>query len=389
MNAPINAIKSYPLKALQWSALGGCAFALTSCMPSQYAYIAATPEKAALWMDECVGNNNDYLAKQRYCDLVIQSNEHVSDQEYARAVSERGIIYYEQGQYQAAVVDFTEAIAFEPRKAMHYENRAYAYEMLDEIGRAEADLATAERISNDPRYREIREAVVTQAEMREREQRQFIISYEGFSCRRIQYDGPIYPANEVKIQTFVYSADNADGAYAVDLPSANSSFGNVNAGHRDTRQNGPIWQGGIEPVHLSVVMWEHDDGGPIIDVAAFVLTEAAMAYVGAKAVPSTMKFRNIYRGGMIKTRAPSQGSSNGGFSPGLIDGAVGGVLKSAFGTDNDHMGTYHYYNLEPDFLSEQAYQRSNDFVYHIKTNHKHDGADCDVYFIVEETDPIR
>lgn len=373
----------------QWSALVGSMVIPAACMPSQYAYIAATPEKVDIWMDECVGNNNDYVAKARYCDLVIQSNEHVSDTEYARAVAERGIIYYEQAQYREAVQSFTEAIEFDANKASYYENRAYAYEMLDEINRADADLASAERISNDPRYREIREAVITQAEMREREQRQFIISYEGFSCRRIQKDSIIYPANEVKIQTFVYSAENADGAYAVDLPSASGSFGNVNPGHRDTRQNGPIWQGGIEPVHLSVVMWEHDNGGPIVDLAAFVLTEAALAYVGAKAVPTTMKFRNIYRGGMIKTKVPSQGTSKGGFSPGVIDGAVGGVLKSAFGTDNDHMGTFHYYNIEPDFVAEQEYQRSNNFVYHIKTNHKAGGADCDVYFIVEETEPLQ
>ena len=385
----MNVMKVDTLKILRWSALACSASVLTACMPSQYAYIAATPEKVALWMDECTGNNNNIPSKQRHCDLVVQSNEHVTDKEYARAVSELGIIYYEQGQYSDAVGNFSEAIKFDPNEARHYENRAYAYEMLDEIGLADADLASAERISNDPRYSEIRNAVITQAEMRDREQRQFVISYEGFSCRRIQKDSILYPANEVKIQTFVYSADQADGAYAVDLPSANGSFGNVNPGHRDTRQNGPIWQGGIDPVHLSVVMWEHDDGGPIIDIAAFALTEAAMAYVGAKAVPTTMKVRNIYRGGMIKTNMPSQGTSKGGFSPGLIDGAVGSVLKSAFGTDNDHMGTYHYYNIEPDYLAEQAYQRSNDFVYHIKTNHKHGGADCDVYFIVEETDPIR
>lgn len=354
--------------------------ATAGCMPSEFAYLAETPEKLQDWLEGCHGNNDNWPAKERYCDLAIRS-ENTTDTEYADALAARGTLYYEQGRYRDAVADLSEAIRFDPNVPQFYENRAYAYEMLDDVGRARADLAAAERLTGDRRYGDVSRDIERDRQARANARRQFVMTYQGFWCGRIQKDSVFYPANEIKIQTFVYE-DGAGTAYAVDLPSSKGSFGGVKAGHRDNREAGAIWMGGIAPVNLSVVMWEHDDGGPVVDIVAYAAVTAAMAYAGRNSGGKP----NIYRGGTVGGPNPKGSSSDTEFQPGLIDGAVGSVLKSAFGTDNDLVGVAHVRGIDLARLAGRAPVSEHGIRHHIATRHRRGGANCKAYFLVYEAD---
>lgn len=362
--------------ACKVSLLAAAALGASACMPSEFAYLAETPEKLSLWIDECGGNETNIPAKERYCELVTRSDG-ARDREYAYAQGELGIIYYEQGRYREAVSALSEAIEFDPTVPQYFENRAYAYEMLDQFGRSRSDLEAAQRLTNDPNYGRIADDIDQDARDRYNASREFTLNYEGFLCDRVQEDSILYPANEIKIQTLVYEPGD-DLAYSVDLPER-GSFGGVDPGHRDNRQSGAIWQGGIEPINLSVVMWEHDDGGPVVDWASYIVVNAALAY----ATRGVAQKPNIYRGGYIAAGNP-RGAPQSGFTPGLIDGAVSGVLKSALGTDNDHVGTAHIRNVHPADYADAPLHEERGFYHHLSTVHRRGGAFCKVFFSIEE-----
>lgn len=361
----------------------GMALGLTACMPSQYAYIGETPEKLAIWIDECGRNETNIPAKERYCGLVTKS-QGASDREYAYARGQLGIIDYEQGRYREAISELSEAINYDNSVALYFENRAYAYEMVDEYGKARSDLDAAQRLTNDPRYGRIADDIDSDARDRENARRQFVIHYEGFLCDQVQKDSVLYPANEIKIQTIVYEVGDAL-AYYVDLPGK-GSFGGVDPGHRDNRQSGPIWQGGMGEINLSVVMWEHDDGGPLVDWVAFIGVNAAIMAATGKVVPAKP---NIYRGGYLAMTTPRGAPEQSEFTPGLIDGAVGSVMKSALGTDNDHVGTGHIRGIRVEDYAGRALRNERGFPHHLSTVHRKGGAFCKVFFSVEETDPLN
>jgi hypothetical protein len=360
------------------------ALGLTACMPSQYAYIAETPAKLSIWIDECGRNETNIPAKERYCDLVTNS-QGASDREYAYAKAQLGIIDYDQGRYREAISELSEAIKYDASVPQYYENRAYAYEMVDEYAKARSDLEVAGRLTNDPRFGRIADNIDQEARERENARRQFLINYEGFACNKVQRDSVLYPANEIKIQTIVYEVGEAL-AYYVDLPER-GSFGGVDPGHRDNRQAGPIWKGGMGEINLSVVMWEHDDGGPLVDWVALIGVNAAIMAATGKVVPAKP---NIYRGGYFVAMTNPRGApQQAEFSPGLIDGAVGNVMKSVLGTNNDHVGTGHIRRIRVEDYAGRTPYIERGISHHLSTVHRKGGAFCKVFFSVEEIDPLN
>jgi len=343
---------------------------LTACMPSQYAYLAETPEKVEQWLQECEGNNNDLPRKKRFCDLAIQS-QNTSDSDYLFAVQTRGNIFYRQGDFEAAIQDYTEAIRF-GADGDAYGNRAYAYEELGDYARARNDYLKANALTDDREY--LRELEAMEAELRDAEQarRRFSINFVGFSCPRVQKDSIAYPANEIIIQTVV--SDGSGDAVVFDLPGNKRHYDGVKRGHRFHSRPIPVYQGGPGPVTLSVVMWEYDDGGQAIDFSIFLATAAASAR-GGKAGTST-----IYGGKKI----PAPRNISGGGSEKSVDRSVVGAIKSVFGTNNDHVGTHHITGIDLAAYTEAKTQNQSGFQYHLQTRHRRGGADCRVYFQFQE-----
>ncbi|MDR2493722.1 MAG: tetratricopeptide repeat protein [Spirochaetaceae bacterium] len=68
----------------------------------------------------------------------------------ALAYNNRGDAYYNKGEYDRAVADYTEALRINPNNAIVYNNRGYAYKEKGEYDRAVADFTAALRIN--PNY---------------------------------------------------------------------------------------------------------------------------------------------------------------------------------------------------------------------------------------------
>ena len=64
----------------------------------------------------------------------------------AITMSDRGVVYANQGNYDKAISDFTEAIRLDPQFAPAYYNRGTAYLHKGDHAKANADFATARRL---------------------------------------------------------------------------------------------------------------------------------------------------------------------------------------------------------------------------------------------------
>jgi tetratricopeptide (TPR) repeat protein len=89
-------------------------------------------------------------SKIRGCTLLIEQGIRQNRTYRYRAYYKRGNAYREQGDYDLAIADYTNAIKLEPRNAVTYHHRGNAYLERGEFDRAIADFTSAIKI--DPRY---------------------------------------------------------------------------------------------------------------------------------------------------------------------------------------------------------------------------------------------
>jgi tetratricopeptide (TPR) repeat protein len=71
------------------------------------------------------------------------------DPGYAAAYVGRGAAYYENGDYNRAIADYTAALRIKPDYAAAYYNRGYVYYYNGDYNRAVADFTAALRIDPD------------------------------------------------------------------------------------------------------------------------------------------------------------------------------------------------------------------------------------------------
>jgi tetratricopeptide (TPR) repeat protein len=62
------------------------------------------------------------------------------------AYNGRGVTYYNKGDYERAIADYTHAIGLNPNYALAFKNRGLAYEKTGAKDKSKADLATAHRL---------------------------------------------------------------------------------------------------------------------------------------------------------------------------------------------------------------------------------------------------
>ena len=63
-----------------------------------------------------------------------------------RGYYNRGNAYRNNGEYDKAITDYTEAIRLDPKYATAYNNRGIAYRHRGDTQKAQADFAQAERL---------------------------------------------------------------------------------------------------------------------------------------------------------------------------------------------------------------------------------------------------
>ena len=381
-------------KLLQGALLASGAFALTSCagglLPSSSAWMASTPEKAVRWLNECEGNRNDMLRKEAFCTQAIKSQD-VFDLDRSFAYTMRGTARYTSASssnadwdwaaatIRSAIDDFNAALRITPDNPVALENRGNAYLVLGEQRRAEADYRRVAQLTGNRGPSEYARWWQAERERLWREweaSRRWAISYEGIWCGTVQADSIFNQENEIRVQIMVHG-DGVQLAGA-EKPSSDATYWGATAGYRSTRGAGDIWIGPAQDVDLSVVMWEHDNGGPMVDFASFAAVNIAFAYFGAQS-GGAKGYNPGGAGGPLGASDLAQAIAGD-----AIDDVVSSILKDAFGTHNDHMGTYHWTDLNVDDWAASSTKTENGFTYHIYTEHLKHGANCRTYYRFRE-----
>lgn len=95
------------------------------------------------------------ISIQRNRELVLRENSLVTrglrdiaqlDKTRAEELLKRGKAFFDNGDYDKAIADFTEAIRLDPKYAVAYNNRGSAYSSMGEFDKAIADYTEAIRL---------------------------------------------------------------------------------------------------------------------------------------------------------------------------------------------------------------------------------------------------
>src|ERR1017187_5838324 len=95
----------------------------------------------------CIGEGNPTPAQKiTGCTAVIQAGK-LKGKRLAFTFSNRGVAYYERGEYDRAIQDFEQAIALNPKYALAFNNRCAAYHDKGEYDRAIQDCNQAIKLN--------------------------------------------------------------------------------------------------------------------------------------------------------------------------------------------------------------------------------------------------
>ncbi len=342
----------------------GLGLIIAACMPSEYAYMASSPEQVEAWLQECEGNENDYVRKERFCDLAIKSG-FASEADYVFAVRSRANVNFRQQQYGVALQDYNEAIKL-GQDGDIYGDRAYVRAMLDDLEGARSDDQRAYRETGEQDFVD-ELAIVEHAYATSRYSTFY---YRGFHCLAVQVDSVAHQPNEILVHVGLF--DEYGMLYSKKYPDGREYYPNVTAGTGATSQEETgIVLNDAHEFSLVVSMWEHDDGGPWVDAAVFwgsTLGQAALTRstisVAGRAVPYNR---------------PTDGTSGAGVTSG-IEAAVSSRIKSIAGTENDPIGTKYFHGLRAKDYVDSRSQSEFLMPFHFNTWHQQSGANCRAYF---------
>lgn len=364
------------LAALAALLVTGCASG--GLMPSEFAYLNAAPETVELWLEECGRNDRDIPRKQRFCELAERSIDQ-KHADYGYVMGNLGNAFYRSGRWADADAAYTRAINA-GKGVPNHANRAEIRLKLGRFAEARQDFQAAYNKTGETRYLED----IDWLEYALDAAHSYDVYLTGFTCRDIQKDSILYPANEISIHVIA-----ADGHFssAVALPLRGGAYPDVNRGHVQRLNERVFNADAFAPFTLSVQMFEVDDGGPLVDAAVMYGSMLATGAAAAKGMSGAGSGRYLSHGS-LPTKMPKGAPSVASPSPSLIHEAVGSALKSAFGTANDHMGGHDFTNMVATSMVEANPRTEQGINYHFKSTHRRGGADCSVYFLIDQH-PMR
>ena len=350
--------------------VAGCAGG--GLMPSEYAYLNATPETVELWLEECGVNDNDLPRKQRFCELAERSID-TSHRDYGYVRANLGNVFFHSDRWADADAAYTDAIA----AGVAPHNYASRAEMRLKLGRFDAarqDFQAAYDGTGEERYLED----IAWLDYALEAAYSYDVFLTGFSCLHVQGDSVFYPANEVAIHVVA-----ADGYFssATALPLNGRGYQGVDAGHVQRLREWVFNADAFLPFTLSVMMYEVDDGGPLVDAAVMYGSMLAMGAAGARSGGSAGGGRYLKT---MPAGKPRGADATGSPSPSPVHDAVGNALKSAFGTANDYMGGHDFTNMVATMIMESQPRTENGISFDFKSSHRRGGADCSAYFVLEQ-----
>jgi len=304
--------------------LGACATAVPQATIDDY-------------YERCVGSGDGATMQASYCGVVIDSGK-LDNERLHRAYERRGRINEARGRATEAERDL----------------------------RFAAELRGERYVGRDPGPARAQPPV--QAPVPPREYR---LVFNGFQCPRVQGDSILYPANEIFANVVV--TDERGGKRVSKLPPR-GVFNKVVAGSRRGGNNQIVWSGPSQPLILQIVVWEHDDGGPLVEDLTEVAVDFALTR-GRNTLTRTMVKGSVARG--VTNHAVRQASETLDLT-GELSKHVSTLPKRILGTGNDLIGAIGINNILPEAYGET--NRDGHFSYHVATRHRRGGADCRFYF---------
>jgi len=122
---------------------------LFSTLPSAKMAIAQTTDDEPVTAEDYSNRGLTYFEIGEYEQAIADYDQAIAlDPEFAIAYLNRGLTYFEIGEYEQALADYDQAIVLDPEFATAYLNRGVAYTDLGEYGQALIDLDQA--IELDP-----------------------------------------------------------------------------------------------------------------------------------------------------------------------------------------------------------------------------------------------
>ena len=328
--------------------------------------------------NQCVQDGGSFIGKIVACNIAISSGRYHG--------TNMGDLYFMKGIHQQdanrhhdAIASFGQALRFNSNDHEAYYYRGVSRRTLGYLNYAQQDFDTAARLKRDPaferaarnNYRDMQQQYYAQQQA---QRRAVSLYYKGMQCRRIQKDSVFYPANEIHIDIVVV---DQDGRYRTTaLPARNKVYKGIKKGSV-RKAHTQVWQGMVQPLTLQVVMWEYDDGGPLVESLTEVAIDFALTRgtrtMGKYAVKKGANKMAVAGGRKAVKHATKQLDLTG-----QLARQISSLPKALVGANNDLVGAIGITNISPDNYRQTRNYRG--IKYDFATRHRRGGADCNVYF---------
>lgn len=338
-----------------------------------------TREQSDNYYDDCMREGGSRAGKVFVCLRAIHSGNY-SGTNLADLYFMKGIHQQDGGQHGKAISDFTDALEINPNDAEAYFYRGWSQRELGNLGEAQADFDTALRFGHNAEYeraaRETAQEIDDQYRYYEESLRPQPTSLvlNGMWCPSVQRDSVFYPANEIHIDVVV--TDAGGGYQSTALPSKSGVYKGIKKGAK-RRIGKTVWRGVDQPINVQVVMWEYDDGGPLVDS----LTEIAVDFALTRGTKTLSKaaVRQGVNATAARTGRYAAKQAIEQFDLGSqLSRRISSLPKALVGANNDLVGAIGLANASSDSYGPPATEAG--FRYDFYTRLRGGGADCRVYF---------
>lgn len=328
--------------------------------------------------DRCMQDSGNYKSRLIDCNIVLYSGIFTGN-DLANIHFMKGIHFQRGREHGKAIGAISDALNINPDDAEAYYFRGVSLEALGDLENALRDYDTVLQFGQNTEFTRAADNAIRDIENQLRyEQNQanqpVALMYKGMWCPNIQRDSVLYPANEIHIDTVVI--DQNGNHFKKAIPARGRVYKNIKKGST-RRTNLLLWQGPPDPLVFQVMVWEYDDGGPLVDS----LTEIAVDFALTRGTRTMSKYAVRQGASRVAAgagrRAVNQTIKEVDLS-GQLASHISSLPKALVGANNDLVGAIGIANVTPDAYG-RVYQE-NGFTYNFKTIHRKGGADCRLYF---------